>query len=350
MQIIINGINATQTVLADSLVLDRYGANRSLFSFSMESVVGFSSTAPSVEVGMEVKLYGDDENLLWAGIVESCSSVQRDIRMRGVNVVCRGYEQVVSRLAIAPLYVKAANVGVAAQVLFERHLVGEGFSASSENFDMTGMITEYSSGKWKRLSRVYDELASLYGHRWWVDKQKRFFFRASTPVIETQNQLLLDATSPIPYREFILRKTQGIYRNCQVASDRGTVFGIAEKTAEITRMKNYFGSGKYYGIMESSQIESAEQAQLMAGSILAGVGGPKETVEFSSDQYFPELFEVLRIRGGQYGYAALTKFVVLRVRSVMSGGKLIHRVTAGKMDTDTFRPQRSWEEVLASNP
>lgn len=249
-----------------------------------------------------------------------------------------GYEQVLSRLAMPPFYAEAANVGRAAEVLFERYLAAEGLVASAGNFDRTGTISSYSGGKWKTLKRVFDELASLYGYSWWIDRNKNFYFRSSVPVTQTANRLLLDGISPVKYFDFVLRKQIGQYRNCQVVSDGGTVFGTAENSGETEKMRRLFGSGKYYGLSESDKTESAAQAEAMAASILQGFGGTPEMIEFSSDSYSPELFEMLSVKGVGYGYSEETAFVVTRVKSALSGGKFVHRITAEKMDSDKLCP------------
>ena len=185
MKITVHGVDISSFLLTDSFLLDRYGANRSSFSFALAVFSDSGKSSPVIEAGMEVKLYGDEETVVWGGVVDRLSVFKRSGRLREFRVSCYGYEQILYRLAIEPFYAKAANVGRAAQVLFTRYLLPEGLKASAGNFSMSGTITEYASGKWKMLFRVFDELADLYGHCWWVDQQKNFFFRDSMPATET---------------------------------------------------------------------------------------------------------------------------------------------------------------------
>lgn len=340
MKITVHGVDISSFLLTDSFLLDRYGANRSSFSFALAVFSDSGKSSPVIEAGMEVKLYGDEETVVWGGVVDRLSVFKRSGRLREFRVSCYGYEQILYRLAIEPFYAKAANVGRAAQVLFTRYLLPEGLKASAGNFSMSGTITEYASGKWKMLFRVFDELADLYGHCWWVDQQKNFFFRDSMPATETGNRLRPDGQSTFSYCDLVFRKKIGSYRNCQVASDRGMVFGVAENAAEIAKMEPYLGTGKYYGIMESSHIESAAQAAGMAENLLQKAEGMPESVQFCSDDYCPALFEILRVQGAEYGYPNLTRFFISRVQSRFSEGKWTHRILAERMTAGIIHPAR----------
>lgn len=340
MKITVHGVDISAFVLSENLLLDRYGANRSSLLFSLAVFSDSGETLPVIAAGMEVQLYRGENEVCWGGIVESVVIFKRSGRLQEIRVSCHGYEQILSRLAIEPFYAKSANVGRAAQVLFTKYLLPEGLKAPGENFSMSGTITEYASGKWKMLFRVFDELADLYGHCWWVDKQKNFFFRDVMPVTETGNRLLTEGKSTVSYTDLVFRRKTGSYRNCQVASDRGMVFGVAENAAEIAKMKQYGGTGKYYGIMESSHIESAAQAAGMAESLLQKADGMPEIVEFCSEDYCPVLFEILRVQGAEYGYPRLTRFFIARVQSRLSDGKWKHRILAERMTASTIRPSR----------
>ena len=348
MKIKINEVDITSMVLENSLELNFYGAYRSEMSFSMEILDYNTNTLlPEILAGMQVRLYDDSDSLLWGGILENCMFIHRSKALTGVNLVCRGYEQILSHIALPPTTLNADNIGQVARNFCQNYLAQEGILYSSSNFDFLGDSVNFQTEKYKRFSSVFDDICYSYSYRWWIDRNRYFHFKTLSEVNITNYYIDLDdEDTGAKLLNFSLVKKIGDYRNRQIVTGKDGIYSIAENTEEIDNMSERFGSGVYCSVMENNRVLTANQASELAGGILSCYDREVAVITFTTTDNGIKMFDRIHLRGSKYDIGTFSNYVVTSITSKRVNGKFLHKITAKCSDAIAVRPEETWTSLL----
>ena len=172
----------------------------------------------------------------------------------------------------------------------------------------------------------------------------------SVPIIDCEKCLDLDGDSENKLKNvsdlnFASKSTD--YRNVQIVFGKNNVRGVAKNEEEIARMASYGGSGEYANVTINRNILTEEAATEAAVNILKSYENDSVTVNFTTSESQLELFNRIKIRAADYGYADFANFIITEIEArSLTNGKFIYEVTARySSGSETgYRPPDGWTE------
>ena len=315
MRIYINDTDITDKIAANSVKWRRYAAFRSELSFRLEP---FFTDGITVGQGMKAYMTDDYSQRVFAGEVTYVSEEYINDTRFSVTVRCGGNETVLSHRFVGSFSTDSPTTGSAAKTLFLLYLAGasnEGFLYNPALFTNGAAINGYSVNS-RSLAKVFDELASADGSRWWVLPDGTFYFTNSIEV--TQSSFCVDLTGEANNRltdlsYFSTVKSTDGYRNVQYVAGANGITGSAQNSAEIAAMARLGGTGRYENAVSLPMITTAAEANAAAANILRSYDENGFNAVFTTETYGLRLFDRIDINAPQFGLYGLTPFVITEI-------------------------------------
>ncbi len=356
MRIYISNQDVTDKIAANSVKWRRYAAFRSELSFRLEP---FFTDGISVSHGMKAYMTDGYSQRVFAGEVTYVKEEYVNDLRSSFTVRCGGGETVLSRRYVGSFSTDAQTTGAAAKTLFLLYLSGasnEGFLYNPALFSNGAAINGYSVYS-KSLAKVFDELASADGSRWWVLPDGTFYFTNRIDV--TQSSFCVDLTGMSNNRltdlsYFSTVKSTDGYRNVQYVAGANGIAGTAQNSAEITAMARHGGTGRYENAVFIPMISSVAEANAAAANILRSYDENSFNAVFTTETYGLKLFDRIDINAPQFGIYGLTPFVITEIAAYdtpTGDGNLAFSYTVkAKMSSQSvsyIRPPEYWTETLS---
>lgn len=358
MKIYVNGTDVSEKISANSVQWRTYGTFRSDLVFNLEP---FFTDGIFICDGMRAYIENDFGLRVWGGVVTSVKQTYRNESRCGITVRCKGYEAVLSHRICDNFSIEATTSGLAARTLFLIYLAstsetGEGFLYNAGLFCEGVPVSVYETES-KPLAKVFDELASMGGSRWWIKEDGTFYFTDDIDITDCPYCVDLTCTATnrltdIGSLEFSRESSD--YRNVQVVLGADGVRGESSNVTEISRMAAYGGSGRYENVVKNPNIDNEGAATTAAVNILRSYSTENVTAVFQTDTDGISLFNKIMINAPQFGFYGLTPFVVTEITATdipngNNGLGFRYKIKAKLAETGatSFRPAEYWTETIA---
>lgn len=345
MTLTVAGNDLTRYLREGSLVIRRYGALRSSFFATLH----FSAVPETFPLVGEEITVSHNGAVIWGGILietegECSSTSSADISLRG-----EGYEHILQRFCLPALSIPEITPSNAAIFIFNNYIPqAEGLSLGTVDAG-TSLKSPYQFHPAK-ASAVFDRLAGENGYRWWVDENKAFHMKKILPRTSATMDIDLTGQSSLRLRDLqtltFFSSVAG-YRNVQYVYNRTT--NIAQRainTAEIAKMEERYGSGRYGAATSGATVKTTDDAKALAEELLSTAQGTDE-IRFTTDDPSFVPGKLIPVTAPLFGIRDRQTFCVTETKAVYFANRFRYTVTA-KQATDNSGSDARWEQILAN--
>lgn len=260
VQVLIGGLDFTDELMHKTFNLKTSNTTQSKFSAK------FKLTTELIQFGQEIIVNDTTSGtvLLFGGIINDPKQVPHNNEFKEVSIDSNGYQILATHIDLLQKNYTEANAGLIITSIITEKLIPEGITIGQIDAGIDNTLYPVTA---TTINKVFDDLAQASGFRWWVTKEKEFFF-TDAPVITAsafnydtilQPSGFLEAAGMPTYRE------QGSdYRNKHIfkgnnAEDQQIV-GFAENVVEQARMSALFGTGIFAKVEDNQNIVQAGEA------------------------------------------------------------------------------------------
>ena len=269
VQVLISGVDLTDKLIKESFNLKTSDTTQSSFKAK------FKLTTEFIQFGEEVIVNDTTSGtvLMFGGIINDPKQQPHNNEFKEVSIDSNGYQILATHIDLLQTNFVLSNAGQIITEIVTEKLIPEGITIGQIDDGITNTSYVVTA---TTINKIFDDLAQASGFRWWITKEKEFFF-AEAPVITTsafnydtilQPSGFLEAAGLPTYRE------QGSdYRNKHIfkgfnAEDQQIV-GFAQNIPEQTRMAVIFGTGLFAKVEDNQNIVQAGEAITAAEARIA---------------------------------------------------------------------------------
>jgi len=356
MKIEVLGVDRTSALSAATLNVTRISKQRRTCSMSLFAPA--SSFVPGI--GQDLKVYDDDLNLIFGGIIKNLGTQQYDSgKGNAVNVLTSiysdGYNSIagrrVSLMAYSTSYAGVIVENLRSGVLNE---VGASEGIGAGTID-NGSYYERFARPLTSIKDVYDELANASGFKWYIDDSKDLYFAQESSTPDAAHEIMSTGTF-YDYFDFSVTQNIAEYRNRQIVvggsdSDTGLAVQVEiDSSAQIATQQaleggSSYSSGIYANIINDTNITNATDATTVANNALKQYGYP-EGIQFKSRQTDWEPSTKLKLKLPKYGIDDTTYYLVEEVTlDKINANEFVSTIVASKRDPSDFSSQKVPDDV-----
>jgi hypothetical protein len=288
MTIEILGVDKTSLLIAGTLQINRRADHRNDCSFSLKTTA--ATYLP--QVGQDVKVM-EGSTVLFGGIIKNI--VKRrlgigtgDDTLLDVEISSDGYYGIPARRTPGQWSYNNKTCGYIVDDVVTRLLADEGVTAGTIEDGAT--LIEYDSSGFQAKD-ILDDMAAASGYKWYIDDDKALHFVAEDTIVDAPHDIVEGGTFT-DFRDVVVEDTLDNYRNKQfvvggIGDDGHTIMITDEDTTEIAAQQAIEGGASYstgvYGnVIEDGNLETVEDAEIVAAEALKLYGAIPQTISFES--------------------------------------------------------------------
>ncbi len=310
----------------------------------------------SVQVGQELVIKAGTVTL-FGGLIQNVSRKYISPTETEVSVYATGYEQVCSRRTFGGTYTNkyAGEIirGLLNSWLGTASPYSEGFT---EGHIENGLFLSSYVMRAKNYRDVLDDLAEASGFKWWVDDDKRLFFKAEIDISDSgyivSDTAALNRLNDV--RDLRVEESLAGYRNKQyvlgAVGETDYVLGASENTAEIARMNTLYGSGVYGHVLVNKNLTSDLEAKLVADSLIATYARIPRSLSFTTAQHLDTARTIL-FKVSSMNITSPTKFLISEINITQRDKEVLYSCKCDYYDdvqVEQAKLKDDWTDGFAS--
>jgi hypothetical protein len=288
MTIEILGVDKTGLLMAGTLRIVRRADHRNDCSFSLLTTAAGYLPA----VGQDVKIT-DGTKTLFGGVIKNIIKRRPGVgvgenTLIEVEIASDGYYGIPARRTPGQWSYNNKTCGYIVDDVVTRLLADEGVTAGTIEDGAT--LIEYDSSGFQAKD-ILDDMAAASGYKWYIDDEKALHFVDEDTIVDAEHDITEDGEFT-DFGDVIVEETLDNYRNKQfvvggIGDDGHTIMVIDEDTDEIADQQDREGgstysTGVYGNVIEDGNIETVEDAEIVAADALKLYGVIPQTVSFVS--------------------------------------------------------------------
>lgn len=321
LSVFLSGINVTNKLKINTLNIRK--------NINTKNTLNATFIQTNVQVGQEIEVK-EGSTTLFGGLIQNLSRKFISPSETEVSIYATGYEQVCSRRTFGGVFTNKYAGEIVRNLLNTWLSPSSSFSEGfTEGIIENGLYIPNYTVRAKNFRDVLDDLSEASGFKWWVDSNKKLYFKPDIDILDS-GYIISDysASNRInDVRDFIVEESLSGYRNKQfvlgAVSETSYVLGISQKNSEISRMQNLYGSGIYGHVVINKNLTSDSEAEIVADSLINTYARIPRSLSFGTTQYL-DVAKTIFVHVNSMNITALTKFLITEVNIIQQGKEVIY--------------------------
>lgn len=256
LQVLIGINDFSSSLIKESFKLITSNTTQSSFNASFKL---FSGDA-KIEFGQEVIINDTTTGsvLIFGGIISAPSQKPHNNEFKEVSIISNGYENFATHIDLLQKNYTFANAGLLITDIVTEKLIPEGFTIGQIDDGIS--LSEYPVTA-TTIDKVFDDLANASGFRWWIDIDKKFYFKSSPTITASTfnyDTVTQDANFLVAHDLPEYTEDGADYRNKHIFkgnnAEDAQIVGFAVNAVEQVRMAAIgFGTTGVFAKVEDNQ-------------------------------------------------------------------------------------------------